>query len=186
MTVVTAKWSVTDYHHMIDSGLLDERQVELIAGEILEMSPEGLEHTFHCDDIAEYLRWQLQGLAKVRESHPITLPDHSEPELDIAIVKLPADQYRRRHPHPEDIYWLIEVANTTLPKDLGLKQELYAAAGIPEYWVVDQQHAELVVFRDGSADGYRSEARYRSGSIYPLAFSEVELDVRRLLSGEHE
>jgi Uma2 family endonuclease len=182
MKFVTAKWSLEEYHQMLNTGLLDNRQVELINGEILEMSPEGLEHTYHCDDIAEYLRSELQGLAKVREAHPIILPSGSEPEPDVAIVKLPAEQYRTRQPQPEDIYWLIEVANTTLEKDLGIKKDLYAAAGVLEYWVVDQQNAELVVFRDPGANGYRSEVRYRRGSISPLAFSDVELDVQRFLS----
>jgi Uma2 family endonuclease len=123
MTLVTAKWSVPEYRQMIATGLLDERQVELIAGEIIEMSPEGPEHSFTCDSLGEYLRQQLQGRAKIREAHPISLID-SEPEPDIAIVKLPASQYRDRHPQPADIHWLIEIANSTLTKDLGPKKEL--------------------------------------------------------------
>jgi Uma2 family endonuclease len=182
MTLVSAKWSVTEYHRMVEAGLLDDRQVELLGGEIIEMSPEGLEHTYHCDDIAEYLRAALRGLAKVREAHPITLPTGSEPEPDVAIVRLPADRYRTQQPQPADIYWLIEVANTTLEKDLGIKKDLYAAAGIVEYWVVDQRNAELVVFRDLEADGYRSQVCYRHGLIAPLAFGDVELDVLRFLS----
>jgi Uma2 family endonuclease len=181
MTLVTAKWSVPEYRQMIATGLLDERQVELIAGEIIEMSPEGPEHSFTCDSLGEYLRQQLQGRAKIREAHPISLID-SEPEPDIAIVKLPATQYRDRHPQPADIHWLIEIANSTLTKDLGPKKELYAAVGILEYWVIDLQNQELVVFRDLQGTVYRSETRYQSGTISPLAFDDLSLDISIILN----
>ena len=96
MSTVTAKWSLQDYHQMIDTGLLDERKVELLCGEIIEMSPEGTAHTVYCDETGEYLRRLLVTRAKVREAHPITLPNNSEPEPDIAIVKMPATLYRDR------------------------------------------------------------------------------------------
>jgi len=81
------------------------------------MSPESPLHRFINDSIAEYLRGLLQGKAKVFESHPITL-DNSEPEPDIAIVCLLNNNYFHRHPEPEDIYWLIEISQTTLEYDL--------------------------------------------------------------------
>ncbi len=82
------KWSVDDYHSMIDSGILNNRSVELIAGEIIEVSPESPLHRFTNDSVAKYLRGLLKDKAKVFESHPITLTD-SEPEPDISIVCLP-------------------------------------------------------------------------------------------------
>jgi Uma2 family endonuclease len=78
MTIVTAKWSLQDYHQMIETGLLDERKVELVNGEIIEMSPEGAPHSSYCGEIAEYLRRILGDRAKVREDHPITLANNSE------------------------------------------------------------------------------------------------------------
>ena len=77
------KWSVDDYHSMIKSGVLNNRACELLEGEIVAVSPESPLHRFTNDSIAEYLRKQLQGLAKVFEAHPITL-DTSEPEPDIS------------------------------------------------------------------------------------------------------
>lgn len=76
-----AKWSVEDYHRLIDTGIISQRQVELIAGEIIEMSPEGPLHAFVTEGFAKYLQSLLQDLALVREAHPITLDD-SEPQPD--------------------------------------------------------------------------------------------------------
>ena len=180
MTLITAKWSLDDYHQMIESGLLAERSLELINGEIIEMSPEGVSHSFYCRGTAKYLRLLLGNRAEVSEAHPITLPNDSEPEPDIAIVRSPDTLYQTRHPFPEDIFWLIEIANSTLAKDLGVKRELYARAGIPEYWVMNLQTSELVIFRDLIDNKYRSEICLNDGDISPLAFPDLSIDISRL------
>jgi Uma2 family endonuclease len=180
MTLIAAKWSIDDYHQMVDSGLLDDRAVELINGEIIQMAPEGVGHSFYCNHTAEYLRGLCGDRVRVHEAHPITLPNDSEPEPDIAIVKTPADRYRTHHPYPDDIFWLIEIANSTLIKDLGVKKELYAAAGIAEYWVMDLQKVELVVFRDLNGDIYQSETHLNSGTISSIAFPDLAVDINRL------
>jgi Uma2 family endonuclease len=182
MSIVTAKWSLEDYHQMIDTGLLDDRKVELLCGEIIEMSPEGTAHTSYCDETGEYLRRILGTRARVREAHPITLPNNSEPEPDIAVVKVSPTLYRDRHPQVSDIFWLIEISNSTLIKDLGMKKDIYADAGIPEYWVMNLQESVLVVFRDLTESGYQSETRLNSGTISPLAFLDVSIDVERLFA----
>ena len=180
MTLITAKWSLDDYHQMIESGLLAERSLELINGEIIEMSPEGVSHSFYCRGTAKYLRLLLGNRAEVSEAHAITLPNDSEPEPDIAIVRTPDTLYQTRHPFPEDIFWLIEIANSTLAKDLGVKRELYAQAGIPEYWVMNLQTSELVIFRDLIDNKYRSEICLNDGDISPLAFPDISIDISRL------
>ncbi len=182
MPIVNAKWSIQDYHQMIETGLLDERKVELIRGEIIEMSPEGAPHSSYCSEIGEYLRKTLGDQAKIREAHPITLPNSSEPEPDIAIVRNLPTRYRDRHPHPEDIFWLIEVANSTLAKDLGLKKDNYAEAGIAEYWVLNLQESVLVVFRDLINSEYRSTTSFSSGLISPQAFPDISIDIQQLLA----
>jgi Uma2 family endonuclease len=180
MTLITAKWSLDDYHQMIGAGLLDDRSVELINGEVIEMSPEGVAHSFYCRGTAKYLRSILGERAEISEAHPITLPNDSEPEPDIAIVRTPDTLYQTRHPLPEDIFWLIEIANTTLVKDLGVKRDLYALAGIPEYWVMNLQTSELVVFRDLISNEYRAEMCLNSGNISALAFPDVSIEISRL------
>jgi Uma2 family endonuclease len=181
MTLIAAKWSIDDYHQMVDSGLLDDRSVELIDGAIIQMPPEGVGHSFYCINTAKYLRSLFGELAEIHEAHPITLPNHdSEPEPDIAILKPPISRYRTHHPYPDDIFWLIEIANSTLVKDLGVKKNLYARSGIPEYWVMNLQAKELVVFRNLAEDGYQSEIHLDSGIISSIAFTTIQVDIQQL------
>ncbi len=102
MSVTTYKWSVEEWHELVDSGLLEGKPVELLEGEIIEVSPEGVEHSYTSNSVVKYLRKILAGLVNVRESHPITL-DNSEPEPDIAIVRLPETIYKTHHPYPQDL-----------------------------------------------------------------------------------
>lgn len=175
-----AKWSVEDYHRMIEVGILAERQVELISGEIVEVAPEGPLHRFINVTAADYLRQLLQGRARVYEAHPVTLSD-SEPEPDIAIVRLPDRRYLSRHPYPDDIYWLIEIADSTLARDLDKKKKAYACAKIQEYWVVDVQAIKLKVFRHPESEDYQSEEEYIEGFIFPIAFPEVQVAISKIL-----
>jgi Uma2 family endonuclease len=177
MALTTAKWSLDDYHQMIEAGLLEDRSIELINGEMIEMSPEGVAHSFYCRGTAKYLRSILGDRAEISEAHPIILPNNSEPEPDIAILHTPDTRYQTRHPFATDIFWLIEIANSTLSKDLGVKKDLYAQAGIPEYWVMNLQTSELVIFRDLTDGGYRSEICLGSGTISPLAFPDLSIDL---------
>jgi Uma2 family endonuclease len=118
----------------------------------------------------------------VRDAKPITLPESaSEPEPDLAIVEPLRTLYRTRHPYPENIFWLIEYANTTLSKDLNIKRKTYAAASIREYWVVDLKHRQLKVFRNPLNGDYASEETLTTGEIRPLAFQDVVVSVQRLV-----
>ncbi|GFE71369.1 Uma2 family endonuclease [Chroococcus sp. FPU101] len=150
-----AKWSVEDYHRMIETGILVDRRLELIAGEILEITPEGPLHRYVTDNAADYLRSLLLGKAKIYEAHPITLLD-SEPEPDITIVRLRADHYRTRHPFAEDIYWLVEISDSTLTADLDQKKKVYARAGILENWVVNLKSQSVKVFLQPEGEEYQS------------------------------
>jgi Uma2 family endonuclease len=190
MTVTTAKWTIAEYHQLVETGILDDKRVELLQGIIVDMPPEGLPHTFYCSESVDYLRnllgdfpeERLRQRAKVREAHPITLPNNSEPEPDIAIVRTPTRQYRTHHPYPADIFWLIEYSDTTLRKDLNDKKRVYAEAGIEEYWVVNLQSSELIVFRDLHNDTYQSETRLATGNISPLSFPDLQIHVSKLFT----
>jgi Uma2 family endonuclease len=175
-----AKWSVDEYHRMIEAGILRDRHVELLAGEIVEMSPETPIHYTTAKRGTKYLAELLSGKADVRFNGPITLSD-SEPEPDIAIVRLPESSYSDRHPAPGDIFWIVEVANTSLKKDLDLKAAIYATAAIEEYWVLDLSSKQLIVFRNPQAGKYIEEYTLAEGTITPLAFPEVSVSLNRLL-----
>lgn len=174
------RWTVDDYHRMIEAGILDERHVELIQGDIIEMSPEGAFHHFLNLSVADYLRSILGQQAVISEAHPITLAD-SEPEPDIAVVRPPNTRYRNRHPYPEDIYWLIEIADSTLKKDLNLKKVLYASVGIAEYWVINLKTQTLHLFQHPKGNDYEITKNAQDGIIYPLAFPTIAISVKTLL-----
>lgn len=177
------KWSIDDYHRMIEAGILTDRRVELLSGEIIEMSPESPLHTVYGEGLANYLRACLKGRAWIREARPITLAD-SEPELDIAVVRLPWFQYSQHHPFSEDIFWLIEISDSTLNKDLNEKKQLYAQAGILEYWVVDVKAKKVLVFREPEGIIYRIQLEYSTGKIAPLVFHDVEIPIEKIFSGQ--
>lgn len=180
MTVTPYKWTLDRYHAAIDAGLFEDQPVELLQGDIIVMTPEREPHAAYSSDTAEILRRQLGERAAVRETKPVTLPNGSEPVPDIAIVQPPLRRYLDHHPRPEEIFWLIEYANTSLAKDLGFKKQIYAQAGVAEYWVVDLQKGRLKVFRDGAAGDYQTELTQTEGTISPLSFPEIAVDVAQL------
>lgn len=133
MTLTNAKWTLDQYHQMIDAGILDDSAIELLNGEIIEMAPEGTPHAYYSNRSGKFLQRLLGEQADVREGHPITLPEQSEPRPDLAIVQPLDETYLEHHPYPENIFWLIEYSDSTLANDLELKRRIYATAGILEY-----------------------------------------------------
>ncbi len=182
MSLTIAKWTIDEYHSLIDAGLLDHRQVELLKGEIVEMSPEGEAHAYFSSETEEYLRILLSDRVTIRAAKPITLPDESEPELDIAIVQRLGREYIEHHPYPENIFWLIEYANSSLDKDLNIKTKIYAEVGIAEYWVLNLKKRQLIVFREPQDGEYASKSTLSDGKITPLAFPDVAVAVNSIIS----
>lgn len=180
MTSIIYQWSIEEWHELVDSGLLEGKPVELLEGNIVEMSPEGIEHSYTNQSVSDYLRDLFKEQAHVRDAHPITL-DNSEPEPDIAIVQLPATIYRNHHPYAQNIYWLIEVSNKTLTKDLEQKIITYARNAIPEYWVIDLKNKKLIVHTQIQNNSYSKVIEYRSGTIASQAFNQIQIDLDKLL-----
>jgi Uma2 family endonuclease len=181
MTLTTYKWTVDRYHQAIDSGIFDDQSVELLAGEIVIMPPEREPHAYYNTETADYLRNLLGDRAKIRDAKPITLSNNSEPQPDLAIVKLLGRIYFTRHPYPEDIFWLIEISQATLDKDRRYKKKIYAEAGIQEYWLVNLQDLQLNVFRNCLNGQYTEELTFKTGMISPLAFPDIKIEVEKLL-----
>lgn len=179
--IVTAKWTLDDYHRIIEAGILCDRRVELLDGAIVETSPEGTPHAHLSSTAADYIRELLRGKAAVQEAKPITLPNNSEIELNISVVQDLDEEYFDHHPYPENIFWLVEFSNTSLIKDLEIKSKVYARAGICEHWVVNLKRMKLVVFRVPIEDDYREKHTLTDGEISPLAFPEVSIAVRRFI-----
>ena len=182
MTVTAAKWTIDEYHRMIAAGILDDRRVELLKGEIVEMPPEGEPHAYFSSEAGEYLIRLLADRATVRPAKPITLPNNSEPEPDLTIVQRLGREYLEHHPDPENVFWLIEYSDSSLDKDLQTKSKIYAEVRILEYWVVNLKKTQLIVFRDPQDGEYASKSTLTGGTVYPLAFPDVAVSVDSIVS----
>jgi Uma2 family endonuclease len=150
------RFTVDDYHRLAQIGILgaDER-VELLDGQIVEMSPIGPRHAGCVKNLARLLYRKLGDAVLLGVQDPVVLGARSEPQPDIAVLKPRADTYSSAHPRPEDILLVIEVADTSLESDREVKLPLYAGAGIPEAWLVDLEHDVLEVHRQPGPEGYR-------------------------------
>ncbi|MEO0756230.1 MAG: Uma2 family endonuclease [Cyanobacteria bacterium J06648_16] len=171
--------TTADYHRMAEVGIIaaDER-LELIAGQIVQKMPKGPAHSALCKRIEKLLERRLGEQVLVRLQDPIQLDDYSEPEPDIAVVHPDDGFYADRHPSPDDVYLIIEVADTTVSRDLGAKANLYAAAGIQDYWVFNVSTQQLHVFREPYADGYQRQLILSAQqSIEILAFPDCQIAV---------
>jgi Uma2 family endonuclease len=172
-------FNVDEYYRMAEAGVLSPgERVELIEGEIIEMAAIGSRHAACVKRLTAALVPALAGRAIVGVQDPVRLSHMSEPQPDLAVLKPRADHYAERHPAPEDVYLLIEVAETTSAIDRGVKARLYARYGIPEYWLVDVGPGAIELRRRPAGAAYGDVHVARRGErIAPLAFPDVELRV---------
>jgi len=182
MTVTKLRlWTVDEYHQMIETGILDDDRVELLEGQIIEMSPQIPLHAATTQSASDYLRSLLAGRVTIRIQSPITLRPNSEPEPDIAVVRLDPGRYCDHHPTPNEIFLVVEVANTSLAKDRRQKVRAYASANIPEYWILDVIQRQVYVFRKPGNETYQEEIILNEEAIFSMvAFPEIELSVSEL------
>jgi len=155
-----------DYHRLGEAGILGEDdRVELLEGQLVDMSPIGPRHAIVTGNLIELLVTAFAGRARVRCQDPVALDDGSEPQPDLALVQHPWLGYPHTHPGPDDIFLLIEVADTSLDFDRTVKLELYARAGIREVWIVDLTTDVVFVHREPSGGRYGSVVRLEAPSV---------------------
>ena len=183
IALATRRFTVEEYHRMGEAGILGpEDRVELLDGEVVEMSPIGREHAACVARLDQYFQLRLQGRVHVRVQNPVRLSDHSEPEPDVALVRPHEDFYVAGHPSPADVFLLVEVADSSLAYDRRTKVPQYAAAGIPEVWVVDLTTRTVEVFRRPGPKGYDECRRASIGdSIAPACFLDCSLRLDQIL-----
>ncbi|MDZ7963235.1 MAG: Uma2 family endonuclease [Aulosira sp. DedQUE10] len=167
-------WTVEEYHRMIDAGILTtDDKVELLDGRIIQMSPQKPPHAGTTQRASDYFKTQLTGKAHVRMQLPITLST-SEPEPDIAVVRIDPAAYGDHHPTPSEILLLIEVSYSTFNIDREEKALIYAKAGIAEYWILDVLERQVYVLRQPAESGYQEiTVLTEDAAIAPLAFPEI-------------
>ena len=176
MAVTIARWTLADYHAMVQIGLFAGRPIELLNGLIVEMPPEGPEHADASTRLMPELWSAAQGRYQVRAAKPISIPpNESEPEPDLALVR--DRSYKTAHPQPEDIFLVIEFSNTSLAKDTEDKPLVYAQAEIEDYWVVNLRDRCVILYRHPVGGRYQTEQTFFSGAISPLAFPDVSINV---------
>lgn len=174
------RFSLDEYHQLIESGGLDEHtRVELIDGLIVEMSPKSPEHE-------KVVRWLLREFGRhidwdrydLGASSALTL-ERSEPEPDLIVL----DRDTPEPYHPATALLVIEVSVSSLRRDLVRKHELYARAGVPEYWVVDVDGRRVVVHQQPHEGAYQQVTEVRAGgSLSSQVLPRVELPVDELFA----
>lgn len=175
--------SVERYDQMIAAGVLHEdERLELLGGEIIEMSPIGISHAVCVNRLNKLFNRSLPEEFIVSVQNPIHLDMLSEPEPDIAILQPRDDFYAGGHPEPEDVILLIEVAETSLLYDRERKLPQYAQAGIPEVWIVNLIEQQIEVYTRPSPQGYQQTAIFNGKqTVTPVAFPQLTLKVSQIL-----
>ena len=174
-----------EYYRMGEAGILKPTdRVELIRGEIIEMSPIGSRHIAFVNNLNQLLVVRLVGRAIVSVQNPVALADDTEPQPDLAVLRLRTEPaYKDVEPYGNDVLLLIEVAETSLTYDRSTKLRLYAEMGIQEYWVVNARAASIEIYRTPQADGYR-DVREVSGDVTVTlqAFPDVALTLTEIFA----
>lgn len=173
-----------EYHRMGEAGILrEDERIELIEGEIIEMAPIGHRHVAFVINLTRLLVLRLGDRALVSTQNPVVLTEHTEPEPDFTVLRLPAVPYKERPVRADDVLLLIEVADSSLAYDRSTKLRIYAAAGIPEYWIVDCTTETVEIYRDPGLEGYRTVTRATGQETLTLqAFPDVRLTAAEIFA----
>jgi Uma2 family endonuclease len=182
------RWTRAEYDRLVDLGVFHEdERLELLAGHLLVREPQGSRHGVAIELADSVLRTAFGTGWRVRVQLPVALDDESEPEPDLSVVAgAPRDG---RHHHPSRPVLVLEVAESSLLFDRETKGQLYARAGVPEYWIVNLVDGVLEVYRDpaatpGTVGGWRYATPLvldAAGIAVPLAAPAARIAVADLL-----
>lgn len=179
----THRFSVDDYERMIEAGLFTEAgRIELIDGEIVEMTPIGLRHEAVTDRLTRLFTDALGHRAIVKIQGSVVINDRSQPQPDVSILAARDDFYATRRPRPDDIELLVEVSDSSLTYDRNVKMPRYATAGVREAWVVDLVSDAVYVSSDPGPGGYATVWTARRGdTVAPASWPDAVLPVDDIL-----
>jgi len=166
MSLQTARhfFTVTEFERMGEAGIFaKDARLELIEGEIFEMSPIGSRHVACVNFLSRFLNRVIGDEALVSTQNPVQLDDYSEPQPDVALLRLRDDYYRHALATPTDVLLLIEVADTTVDYDRLVKVPLYAKAGIKEVWVVNLPAEQIEIYAEPSGGAYQITKQIKRG-----------------------
>ena len=183
MPLTTRRFTVDEYHRMGRAGVFHEDdRVELLEGQIVEMSPIGPAHAGCVAALTGLLSRAGHERVVVWVQNPVDLGERSEPQPDVALLAPRADAYRTAHPRAQDMLLVIEVADTSLEHDSDGKVPLYAAAGVPEVWLVNLTDDSVTVYRDPVGGRYATVRTARRGeTVASLRVPSATLRVEDIL-----
>ena len=161
-----------EYDKMVELGMFEDERIELLRGVLVPMSPIGPPHSATIDRLTRMLVLALDGRGTVRVQNPFAALDDSEPEPDLSVV--PFGDYDEGHPERAEL--LIEVAESSLSRDRGVKLRIYAENGVPEYWVVNLVDRTIEVHTEPAPGGYGRMQSYVAGqSIRLTRFEDIQI-----------
>jgi Uma2 family endonuclease len=155
------RWTRDEYYKLAEIGLFDNQRVELIDGQVIEMSPIGAAHMMYVTIVGDILRMAFGSGYFIRTQGPLDLGEASQPQPDISVIAGRAIDYRTVHPTTAAL--VVEVADTSVTYDRLTKASLYAKAGIGEYWIVSVGDNQLEVYRQPGPD---------AGAVYGFSYGE--------------
>ncbi len=177
LTDTRRRFTVDDYYRMAEAGILEpDDRVELLDGQVVEMSPIGIRHAYAVDTLTDMF-FSVREQAIVRVQNPVRLDPKNEPEPDLSLLKRRPDGYSRSHPGPSDVLLVIEVSDSSIQFDRETKLPLYARFGLPEVWLVDLQAGQIEIHRRPSGKAYTHLTRVKPpASARPEAFPDLRID----------
>ena len=174
MSVTKHCFTVEEYHKMGESGIFGEDdRVELVEGEVVEMTPIGGRHLWVVNRLTDVLAdFREMGPFVISVQNPVVLGEYEEYQPDLALLR--RDAPGGKVPRAEDVLLVVEVADTSLQYDREEKLPRYARAGIPEVWIVNVREEVIEIYADASPSGYRSVTRVRGGQdVASLTIEEL-------------
>ena len=168
---------------MVATGVLTRHdRVELIEGDMLDMAPIGVKHSAITTRLNEIFVLALSRSATIVVGGPVNLGEFSEPQPDLMLLKRRADFYGGRIPEASDVLLLVEISDSSLAFDQGVKLALYARFGVVEVWIIDIAGPTVEIYRGPKEGAYSLTERRTSGSLTPDLVPRVAIDVAALLA----
>ncbi len=170
-------WTVEEVYRMTEAGVFAaDEHIELLEGELYTVTPPGKDHIRQVDRlVSAFADLAARRRAILRVQSPVNLGEQDLPEPDLALLK-PSEDFYLQGARASDVLLVIEVSATSLSFDLNQKVPRYAAAGVPEVWIVDLQESVVWVFREPAEGGYLLRQMVRPGeTLAPLAFPDHEI-----------
>jgi Uma2 family endonuclease len=176
--------TVDEYHLMGQAGVFaPDAHVELIEGEVVDMAPMKSRHASVVARLLALLQRAVGDRALVWCQLPLHLGSKSEPEPDLMLLRPRADFYAQAHPSADDVLLLIEVSDSTLDYDRGVKVPLYAKHGVAEVWIVDLDNNVVRFFRGCDGQGYTDITASETPRATPVAaLPGMTIDLSGLLT----